>query len=157
MPMSESLTASELEQLRALLQRFTEHDLDQFGNLRFDTSYGPVFVLFTRELLPGWSAGAFTPVSRPAPADTGRCAHVRDVATVNSRDGVLQVIKEMHDDLASTGASEWENPNLERFLDGLHAFLADLDGYYAKRGQRPPAQPNWGLFATALVTATGYE
>jgi hypothetical protein len=48
--MSEHLTASELEQLRVLLHRFTEHDLDQFENLRFDTRYGPVFVLFTREL-----------------------------------------------------------------------------------------------------------
>jgi len=56
-----------------------------------------------------------------------------------------------------TGAHEWENPNLEHFLDALHGFLADLDGYYAGRGQQPPAQPDWGLFATVLAAATGYE
>lgn len=74
--MSENLTASELAHLRALLQRFAEYDLDQFENLRFDTRYGPVFVLFTRRLPPGWHAGAFTQIPRPDPAKTGRSAHV---------------------------------------------------------------------------------
>lgn len=36
--MSESLTASEAEHPSTLLQRFTEHHLDQFDNWRFDTS-----------------------------------------------------------------------------------------------------------------------
>jgi hypothetical protein len=36
-------------------------------------------------------------------------------------------------------------------------FLTDLDGYYANRGQEAPAHPSWGLFATALIAATGYE
>jgi hypothetical protein len=155
--MTENLTASELEQLRALLQRFAEHDLDQHENLRFDTCYGPVFVLFTRRLPAGWPAAVFTPVPQPAPAPTGRPANVSDLATVNSRDGAMRVIKELQEDLAGTGVREWENPNLERFLDALHGFLADLDGYYAKRGQQPPAQPDWSLFATALAAATGYE
>jgi hypothetical protein len=157
MPMSDSLTASELERLRTLLQRFTDHDLDQFDNWRFDTRYGPVFVLFTRELPPGWSAEAFTPMPSPAHAETGRFARVRDTATVNSREGALRVIKQMQDDLAGAGAGEWENPNLERFLDALYGFLAGLDGYYANRGQEPPTQADWGLFATALVAASGYE
>jgi hypothetical protein len=76
---------------------------------------------------------------------------------VDSRDGALRVIEQLQDDLAGTGAHEWENPNLERFLDALHGFLADLDGYYAGRGKQPPAQPDWGLFATVLAAATGYE
>ena len=97
--MSERLTASELDILRGLMQRFAEHQLDQFENLRFDTGYGP----------------------------------------------------------AGAGAHEWGNPNLERFLEALQGFLNDLDGYYANRGQHPPAQPDWALFATALMTATGYE
>jgi len=76
---------------------------------------------------------------------------------VDSRDGALQVIQQLQDDLADTGAHEWENPNLERFLDALHGFLADLDGYYTGRGQLPPAQADWRLFATVLAAATGYE
>jgi hypothetical protein len=145
--MSENLTASELEQLRTLLQRFAEHDLDQFENLRFDTRYGPVSVLLTRRLPPGWHPWAFTHVPQPPPAKTGRSAHVSNLSTVNSRDGALRVIKELQDDLVGKGASEWENPNLERFLHG----------HDADRGQQPSAQPDWSLFATALAAAAGYE
>jgi len=61
-PMGGRLTDGELEQLRYLLHRFAEHDLDQFDNWRLDTSHGPVFVMLTRELPQGWSAEAFTPV-----------------------------------------------------------------------------------------------
>jgi hypothetical protein len=159
--MSEGLTPSELQVLQGLLQRFAEHELDQFEHLRFDTSYGPVFVSWTRKLPPGWSAEAFTPVPRPAPGKTGRVAHAGKAATAHSREDLLRVITQMRDDLAGTGAHEWENPSLERFLEALQGFLADLDGYYASRGQQPPAQPpaqpDWGLLATALVAATGYE
>ena len=90
--------------------------------------------------------GVFTQVRQRTPAKTGRSAHVSNLATANSRDGALRVIKELQDDLAGTGASEWENTNLERFLDG----------YDADRGQQPSAQPDWSLFATALAAAAGY-
>jgi hypothetical protein len=154
--MSESLTASEVEHLRTLLQRFTEYDLDQFDNWRFDTSHDPAFVQLARERQPGVPAEAFTSLTRPGPAATGRIARVSD-AGVNSREDVLRVIAEMRTDLASAGVREWENPNPECFLEALQGFLADLDGYYANRGQQPPARADWGLFATALIAATGYE
>jgi hypothetical protein len=89
--MSENLTASEVEHLRTLLQRFTEYDLDQFDNWRFDTSYGPVFVQLARERQPGVPAEAFTSLTRPGPVATGRITHVSD-AGVNSRKDVLRVI-----------------------------------------------------------------
>jgi hypothetical protein len=154
--MGTGLTASEVEVLRGLLQRFAEHELDQFKNLRFDTSYGPVLAAWMLRLPPGWPTEAFTPVPQPAPGQTGRLARVSGAA-VHSRENLLQVIAQMRDDLAGTGAHEWENPSLERFLEAPQGFLADIDGYYANRGQQPPAQPDWGLLATALVAATGYE
>lgn len=155
--MSEDLSPSEFGQLTALLQRFAERHLDQFENLRFDTSYGPVFVAMMRALPPGWPAGAFTAVPKPAPAQTGRFAHMSDRASARSREDLLQVIAAMQEDLAGAGAREWENPTLERFLGALAGFLDGLDSYYANRGQQTPGQPDWGLFATALVAATGYE
>ena len=56
---SEDLSATDYEQLRQLLQRFAERHLDQFENLRFETSYSPVFVHMTRELPSGWPPEAF--------------------------------------------------------------------------------------------------
>lgn len=70
--MNGSLTASELEVLRGLLLRFAEHELDQFDQLRFDTSYGAVFVSFTRKLPPGWPAEALRPcLTRPQARPAG--------------------------------------------------------------------------------------
>jgi hypothetical protein len=155
--MDASLTSSEFEVLRHLLQRFAEHELDQFEQWRFDSSYGPVFVSLTRELPPGWPAEAFTPVLKPLLAETGRFARASDPAQVESREDLVRLIGQLRDDLAGTGTAEWENPNLERFLEALEAFLDGIDGYYANRGQQPPAGPDWALFATALVAASGYE
>jgi hypothetical protein len=138
--MSGSLTASELEQLRDLLRRFAEHDLDQWDNWRIETSYGPVFVQLTRELEPGVPAAAFTALTRPEPFATGRFAHASDAA-VTSREDVLRVIAEMRHDLAGTGAHEWENPNLEHFLEALQGFLSDLDGYHANAESSYPPNP----------------
>jgi hypothetical protein len=154
---TENLTEGELAQLKALLHRFAEHDLDQFENLRFDTRYGPVFIAMTRQLPPGWPPEAFTAVPVPGAYDTGRAARVSDPADAASRQELLAVIAAMREDFAASGAREWENADLGRFLDGLAGFLADLDGYYASRGQQIPGQPSWGLLAAALVAATGYE
>jgi hypothetical protein len=75
----------------------------------------------------------------------------------NDSGGLLAVIATMREDFAATGAGEWENADLGRFLDGLAGFLADLDGYFARRGQQVPDQPSWGLLAATLIAATGYE
>jgi hypothetical protein len=155
---SEKLTEGELAQLKALLHRFAEHDLDQFENLRFDTRYGPVFIAITRQLPIGWPPEAFTAVPVPA-GGTGRAARVSDAADAASREGLglLAVIAAMSEDFAASGARERENADLGRFLDGLAGFLAGLDGYSAWHGKQVPDQPGWGLFAAALVAGTGYE
>jgi len=46
---------------------FAERHLDQFENLRFETSYGPVFVHMTRELESGWPSEAFRAMPGPMP------------------------------------------------------------------------------------------
>ena len=67
--MSENLTASELEQLRALLQRFAEYDLDQFENLRFDTRYVAAVIQDTALLIAIWQSSGSLPT---AAADASR-------------------------------------------------------------------------------------
>jgi hypothetical protein len=48
------LTDAELGELARLLARYATHDLDQWENWRIETGYGPVYVLLTREVMPGW-------------------------------------------------------------------------------------------------------
>jgi len=122
-----------------------------------DTSDGPVFVRISREPRPDESAESFRRLARPALPGTGRFAHVSDMEHVASRNDVLRVLAEMRSDLAGAGATEWENPTLDRFLEAFGGFLGDIDGYFANRAEPAPAQPSWSLLATVLVAATGYE
>jgi hypothetical protein len=87
------------------------------------------------------------------PYDTG-CFTTADPGTVQTRDDLSEFVGGMLRGYQSTGASEWENPTLERFLDALEAFAgARLDN----RPAEPQEQPSWRVFAEILATATGYE
>ena len=51
----------------------------------------------------------------------------------------------------------YENVTLDRFLEALSAFTADLDGVYLNRGEIVPEQPTWRLLAEVLLGAGIYE
>jgi hypothetical protein len=155
--MSGSLTADELELLAGLLERFAENDLGQHEAWRLETSHGPAYVRMTRKPAPDESADTFRLLTASSPYSTGRPAHVSDLSTVSSRNDVLRIVGEMLTDYEGSGASEWENATLARFLAAFGGFLHDLDGYFANRAEPMPAQPNWALLATLLVAASGYE
>jgi hypothetical protein len=61
------LSEAELRELIRLLARYAEHELDQWDSWKIHTSYGPVYMLMSRELLPGWKDQAFTTIW-PLPA-----------------------------------------------------------------------------------------
>lgn len=50
---------------------------------------------------------------------------------------------------------EWENDNLERYLESLYGFTADLEGYLEK--DQEIENPSWSLFATILLGGKVYE
>src|SRR5689334_21399805 len=61
------LSDAEVRELARLLARFAAHDLDQWEQWRIDSPYGPVYLVVTRELEPGWSDETFTRIW-PLPA-----------------------------------------------------------------------------------------
>lgn len=50
----------------------------------------------------------------------------------------------------SPDARGWENPDLGRFLEAMHAWTDDM-------GDRVAAQPSWRTFADMLMAAKIYE
>jgi hypothetical protein len=52
---------------------------------------------------------------------------------------------------------EWENSRLEDFLEALAAWVHDMDGYFANRGEVTPPTPTWALLAQMLCAAAVYE
>lgn len=75
---------------------------------------------------------------------------------VRSRADLAKFILQLRDDLVSNPDS-WENPDLERYLEALGAWTADMDGWFANRGDNEPAQPSWSLVAHMLYAAVIYE
>jgi hypothetical protein len=74
---------------------------------------------------------------------------------VNTRDDLARFVRELASELRA-GEREWENTDLQSFLDALAVLLANVDKYYEDRGQAPPEQPSWRAFAEMLVAAATY-
>jgi hypothetical protein len=66
------LTDAELRDFVRLLARYAKHGLDQFDNWQLETTYGPAYVVVTRELPPGGSAEVFAPIWPPRPSAADR-------------------------------------------------------------------------------------
>jgi hypothetical protein len=89
----------------------------------------------------------------PGPYETGRSTNA-DPNPVESRDDFSEFVGAMLADFRASGAIEWENGTLERFLDGLEAFA------HARTVNEPDKdqeRASWQLFAGILAAATGYE
>ena len=52
----------------------------------------------------------------------------------------------------------WENADLAHYLEAMAAWVEDMDGYYANRGQEFDCErPTWRNFADILGAASIYE
>lgn len=85
--------------------------------------------------------------------ETGRATNV-DPSNVETRDDLARFLLAVLADLRSTGAAEWENGTLERFLDGLSAFT---DARVGESSDIDQERASWRLFAEIVRAATGYE
>jgi hypothetical protein len=78
------------------------------------------------------------------------------VDDINSREDFASFVRALIQDIRQDPDS-WENNTVESFLDGIAAWVVDLDGYYANRGEAVPEQPNWKVFGQILLAAKLYE
>ena len=82
--------------------------------------------------------------------ESGRFAAItpEQTSAVRSMTDLAVLVEQMREDLLGSGAREWENATLDRFLKALAAVAEDR----AFEGT-----PTWADVAELLVTATGYE
>jgi hypothetical protein len=52
---------------------------------------------------------------------------------------------------------EWENPDLERFLAAMEAWIRSIDMYAKNSGDADATIPSWSTFARILCAAKIYE
>ncbi|OJF10708.1 DUF7660 family protein [Couchioplanes caeruleus] len=77
-----------------------------------------------------------------------------DPSNVETRDDFARYLSAVLADFRSTGAADWENGTLDRFLDGLSAYA---DARVAEAPDLERDQASWRLFAAMVQAATGYE
>ncbi len=76
--------------------------------------------------------------------------------TVFSRQDFVSCVRALRDDLREN-PDNWENSDLESFLNAMATWVEDMDGYYINRGQPVPQQPNWQVLMDILRAAKVYE
>ena len=79
--------------------------------------------------------------------------HVERVA---SREDFVALVQRLGDDHRFR-RHEWENRDLAAFLDAMAAWAADMDAWFAARGEQAPDGPSWNLLASMLVAAKSYD
>lgn len=83
---------------------------------------------------------------------TGRFTSA-DPTLIRSRDDFADFLDAVLADFRESGADEWENGTLERFLDALQSF-AQARVRYPRTDQE---RATWELFGEMIAAATGYE
>ncbi len=86
----------------------------------------------------------------------GRPTDVAD-REVRSHAELVAVLHQMHWDFTDSGANEWENNTLARYLEALAVLAEALPNVYANRGEAMPEQPTWEMLGVLLTGASGYE
>jgi hypothetical protein len=75
---------------------------------------------------------------------------------IKNRQDLIDHLEEIRKDFSANG-DEWENNNLENYLEALQAYFQDIEGYYKNRGEKIEDIEPWRMFADALSGAVVYE
>ena len=78
------------------------------------------------------------------------------VETIQSREDFVRFTLSLIKDLKSN-PEQWENINLEDYLEAIAAWATDMDSSYINRGESVPKITDWKVFAEILWAASAYE
>jgi hypothetical protein len=81
---------------------------------------------------------------------------IEQLAQVNSRQSFLRFAENLRRDFI-TNPAEWENDQLDSFLEAIVAWTSDIDAYYRNRDEALPKEPSWKMLAEILYAGKGYE
>ena len=73
------------------------------------------------------------------------------IGRIDSKESFLEFVAALRADWESrANQTEWENPDLGRFLESMQAWSEDM-------GERVPTAPSWRTFAEMLYAGKIYE
>ena len=78
---------------------------------------------------------------------------VRDIQT---KEDLADFVREFREGLL-LNPDDWENPDLERFLAAMEAWIRTMDMYAKNSGDSDVTPPSWSTFAKILCASKAYE
>lgn len=78
------------------------------------------------------------------------------VNDIRDRDSLVRLIREISDKIGAHN-DEWLNLDLPSFLEAMAAWIEDMDGYYANRGEETPQELTWKNLGEIIAAALIYE
>lgn len=75
--------------------------------------------------------------------------------SISDKQSFSEFLKALASDI-KTNPNEWENSDLESFLEAMSAWLEDSEGYYRNQGNTAPTL-NWKTLADMFMAAKIYE
>jgi hypothetical protein len=77
-------------------------------------------------------------------------------SNIKNREDFIIFLEKLLEDFRKE--KNWENNNLESFIEGMLSWVEDADGYYKNINQMEVlSNPSWRLFADILIASTMYE
>ncbi|MGH8838419.1 MAG: DUF7660 family protein [Jiangellaceae bacterium] len=76
--------------------------------------------------------------------------------SIRTRQDLARFVNALRHDLLNNGDA-WENATLDRYLEALAAWIADMEGYFKNQGISAPERPDWHLVGQMLFAASIYE
>jgi hypothetical protein len=78
------------------------------------------------------------------------------INTIETREDFIQFIKLLRQEFCNEPELR-ENNTIELFLEGMAAWVTDMDGYYINNNMLIPTKLEWKNFAEILAGASVYE
>lgn len=75
---------------------------------------------------------------------------------VSSKEDFLNFINVLLNDLHEN-PQEWEDKKVRFYLESIHSWVEDMDGYYINTKEDAPKDINWNFAATLLYIGKIYE
>lgn len=75
---------------------------------------------------------------------------------INSKDDLADFVERLRLNLLNH-PDEWENPDLERFLAAMGAWVRSMDMYVKNSSDNDLVNPSWSTFAKILMASKFYE
>ncbi len=77
------------------------------------------------------------------------------VKNIQSREEFINFVRQLGADYKHT-PEDWENSSIDRYLEAVAAWVADMNGYYRLQETSAP-ELNWSSMAQILLAGKSYE